>query len=480
MDSPFAQPPRSGGADAHDRAPGAMAGGRALIFGVGLMLAGCLPLQGPGDGLANRNATAPMGQSMPAMKSFATTRAAPPAGSNAQIALDFLDLSFQMESGRRLDRLSRFEGPVSITIAPGAPETMGLDLDRLIARLRQEAGIDIRRVGYGAGRAQITIETLPRAQLQRAVPHAACFVVPRVSSWAEFRRARASRDMDWTTLERREQVAIFIPNDVAPQEIRDCLHEEVAQALGPLNDLYHLHDSVFNDDNFHAVLTGFDMLILRAYYDPALRSGMTRAEVAARLPEILGRLNPAGAGGRAIAHRPSPRAWVEAIETALGPGTRDRQRRVAAAQAVALARQADLSDARLAFSYFALGRLSLDSDPEPALNAFLTARSLYEQIAPGDIHTAYVDLQIAGLALSAGRHEDAMFLARRAAPIATRAENAALLSMLLMVEAQALAATGQIAQAHQLRVDSLAWGRYGFGTTSHRGGQLAELAALTP
>lgn len=480
MDGAFAKLPPSGGPEDQDRRRGAMAGARALICGAGLMLAGCLPLPGPGDGLANRHATAPVGQALPVMKSFAATRPAPLAHSNAQIALEFLDLSFQMESGRRIDRLSRFEGPVRITIAPGAPETLGFDLDRLITRLRQEAGIDIRRVGFGAGVAHITIETLPRAQLQRAVPHAACFVVPRVSSWADFRRARNSRAMDWTTLERREQVAIFIPNDVAPQEIRDCLHEEVAQALGPLNDLYHLHDSVFNDDNFHAVLTGFDMLILRAYYDPALRSGMTRAEVAARLPEVLDRLNPGGAGGGAIAHRPSPRAWVDAIETALGPGTRDRQRRVAAAQAVALARQADLSDARLAFSYFALGRLSLDSDPETALNAFLTARGLYDRIAPGEIHAAHVDLQIAGLAMHAGRHDDAILLARRAAPIATRAENAALLSMLLMVEAQALAATGQIALAREARVDSLAWGRYGFGTTAQMGGPLAEMAALSP
>jgi hypothetical protein len=82
-------------------------------------------------------------------------------------------------------------------------------------------------------------------------------------------------------------MAVFMPADVAPQEVRDCLHEEVAQAIGPLNDLYRLPDSVFNDDNFHTVLTGFDMLILRATYAPELRSGMTRAEVAAALPGIL-------------------------------------------------------------------------------------------------------------------------------------------------------------------------------------------------
>ena len=61
----------------------------------------------------------------------------------------------------------------------------------------------------------------------------------------------------------------------------------LSSATGPLNDLYHLPDSVFNDDNFHTVLTSFDMLILRAYYAPELQSGMNEAEAARRLPAAL-------------------------------------------------------------------------------------------------------------------------------------------------------------------------------------------------
>ena len=108
---------------------------------------------------------------------------------------------------------------------------------------------------------------------------------------------------------------IFLPNDASPQEARDCLHEELAQAIGPLNDLYRLPDSVFNDDNVHTVLTGFDMLILRAYYAPELRSGMTRAQVAAKLPAILSRYNPAGDNLSPVHASETPRAWINAIQT---------------------------------------------------------------------------------------------------------------------------------------------------------------------
>ena len=71
--------------------------------------------------------------------------------------------------------------------------------------------------------------------------------------------------------------------------MRDCLAEEITQALGPANDLYRLPDSIWNDDNFHGMATAFDMLILRALYQPELESGMT----------------PPGGGGGA-ARRPRP------------------------------------------------------------------------------------------------------------------------------------------------------------------------------
>jgi len=450
----------------------------AAILGQAMALAACDPMGGLGHATAGRDATA-ISAAMPAMNHFATPQPVAPQQSNAQIAADFLALSFQMESGRAIERMSRFEGPVTITVRPGAPASLGHDLDRLILRLRQEARIDIRRIAPDAAPANITIETLPRARLQRMVPHAACFVVPRVSSWEAFRRARTTNDLDWTTLAERDQVAIFIPNDVAPQEIRDCLHEEVAQALGPLNDLYRLPDSVFNDDNFHTVLTGFDMLMLRVYYDPALQSGMTRAEAAAVLPAVLARLNPAGAGGVASPTQESPRAWVDAIETALGAGTRDALRPAAAARAVRLAEAAGLSDGRLAFSHYALGRLTLARDPDVAMGAFLTARAIYDGIAPGGIHVAHIDMQIAAIALGSGRFDDALELTRRATPIAMRSENAALLSTLLLIQAEALDQLNRSAEARLLRLDSLGWGRYGFGTNSQMGARLSEIAALT-
>lgn len=424
-------------------------------------------------------AATPEAAGLPPMKAFSVAQPAPPARSNRDIHRDFLDLSFQLESGRRLDRFSRFEGPISVSVTGNPPPSLLPDLNRLVARLRSEAGIDIGRVS-GAGHASITIEAVSRDDIRQFLPNAACFVVPNVSSLTEYRRARHSRSTNWTDLVERDRIAIFVPGDSSPQEVRDCLHEELAQALGPLNDLYRLPDSVFNDDNVHAVLTGFDMLILRAYYAPELRSGMTREQVSARLPAILSRLNPRGNGLPSRPLGPTPRPWVRAIQTALGPGATTDQRRRAALDALSIARAQGWKDHRIAFTHFALGRLTQMADPDFALAQFLAAEAIYKANPGTEMHRAYAASQLAAYAVSQGRSAEAL---RRIAPhlaVAERHENAALLATLMMLQAEALDLAGRSAEARAARLDSIGWARYGFGADWAVRAKLSEISALPP
>ncbi len=427
-----------------------------------LTLAACTPgPTGPEDGPEAR-AALPNQDALPAMKTFSTPRPTPPQRANRDIMRDFLDLSFEMESGRTLPHFSRAEGPVTVRLAGAPPATLTADLDRLIGRLRTEAGLDIRRVSTGD--ATVTIEVVSGARIRRHVPTAACFVVPNISRLADYRAARRLGRTDWTQIKRRDQIAIFVPGDASPQEARDCLQEELAQALGPLNDLYRLADSVFNDDNMHSVLTGFDMLILRAYYAPELSPGMTRAEVAARLPAILSRLNPQGDRIASRDRPATPRAWTRAIQTALGPGTRAAGRRVAAERAVRIAQAAGLADHRRGFGHFVLGKLMQADDPDLARDQFIAADRAYRRSPGTDVHRAHVAVHLASAALDDGRARDALTQVDPYLDIAERHENASLLATLLMLRADALDMTGQTDAAHGTRLDSLGWARYGFGS----------------
>lgn len=437
-------------------------------------LVACAPLPG-GDAAGSAVA----GLDLPPMRSFAAMPRPLPLRPNAAIAADFLDLAFGLESGRTVPAFTRFEGPVSVRVNGDVPPSLVPDLRALLARLNDEAGIDIFLTA--APEAAITIEAVPQADLTRAVPRAACFVVPRASSWDDFRRLRHSPDLDWTTLDRRSRAAVFVPADAAPQDIRDCLHEEVAQALGPLNDLYHLPDSVFNDDNMHAVLTSFDMLVLRLHYHPALRNGMTRAEVAARLPDLLAALNPSGQRpATGPAQTTTPRAWITAIETAV-TGTRPMgRRRAAAATARDIAAEAGWDGPRRGFSAYVEGRLNVASDPGLALAAFREAARAYAASPATEIHLANVALQEAAFALSTGDPDRVLALVDPAIPVAGGAQNAALLATLLMFRAEALALLGRLPEAEAARLDSLGWARYGFGADVRVLERLRDVALLAP
>ncbi|WP_371224463.1 DUF2927 domain-containing protein [Roseovarius sp. 2305UL8-3] len=448
---------------------------RRVILPICLMLGACVP--GASNDTPTRAATYSE-SSLPVMKAFSAPRPVPPTRSNSDIKRDFMDLSFQLESGRMLSTFTRFEGPVSVRVTGSPPPTLSMDLNRLLHRLRTEAGINISR--SRAGQANITIEAVSRAQIRKHLPKAACFVVPNISSLSEYRSAKRQRQTNWSNLESRRKLAIFLPNDASPQEVRDCLHEELAQALGPLNDLYRLSDSVFNDDNIHTVLTGFDMLILRAYYSPELRNGMARGQVEARLPAILSRLNPAG-DQLAPRFTPStPRAWIRAVQTALGPGSSPRQRRTAGDEALKIADAMKWTDHRRAFSHFALGRLTQASNPRFAQSQFIAADRLYRQNPGTGLHRAYTAAQLAAYAISSGRGEEALAMTAPHLATAERHENAALLATLLMLRAEALDLTGRVAEAQAVRMDSLGWARYGFGADWAVRAKLREISALSP
>jgi hypothetical protein len=419
---------------------------------------------------------------LPQMKTFEAPLAQAPQRANSEIARDVLDLTFRMESGRALPVLSRFEEPVRVAVTGQVPPSLGPDLERLIARLRSEAGLDIAPAAPGEA-AQVVIEAVPQAEMRRAVPYAACFVVPNVASFDEFRRSRRSQVVDWTRVVQRTRAAIFVPADASPQELRDCLHEELAQAVGPLNDLYRLPDSVFNDDNIHSVLTGFDMLVLRVLNAPELASGMTREQVAARLPGLLARLNPAGERAGLAAVVPAeetPRSWIAAMERALSPAAAPPDRRAAAAEALSIAQANGWSDTRRGFAHYAFGRSVMETDTELALISFLEAERIFAARPETALHRAHVGVQLAAFALSVGQAEAALASTARHAETARRAENAALLATLLMMQAEAQAMLGDAEAARLARVDSLGWARYGFATEAEIGARLREIASLAP
>ncbi len=406
---------------------------RTALIPALLILASCgmIPLESDAPPQITRSLTDNRPVPTPVMYSAKTARV-----SNQDIVTDFLDLNFRLESGQTLPVLTRFEGPISVRVTGQEPSHFTAELDALLGRLRREAGINIARTN--SAQANITIGLVKRSEIRRALPNAACFVVPNVTRIAEFQAMRRSDRVRWSKLRERRKVGLFLPGDASPQELRDCLHEELAQALGPLNDLYRLPNSVFNDDNVHTVLTSFDMLLLRASYDPSLRSGMNRAQVAAALPEVLARINPAGEHVPNQRRGGTPVSYSRAIQTALGPGASRAQRKQAANQALQIAHTAGWQDHRLAFAHYAAGRIAqAGGASQQAHQHFTRADQIYARQAGTELHRAYVAAQLGAYALSRNRPTEALAAVEPFIPVAARHQNRSLQSTLTRLRARA-------------------------------------------
>ncbi len=452
---------------------------KKLIVLAALVLGACASTQTPmhTDQPATRMEFA--SSTLPPVKSFRATRPSGTNISNADITRDFLDLHFQLESGRALPIFTRFETPITVRLTGPTSPLISADLRSVITRLRNEAGIDIRQIPNRQN-ANVTIQVVTRDEIRRIMPSAACFVVPNVASLNEFRRKRRSPTISWSNLTERTRMGIFIPGDATPQEARDCLHEELAQAIGPVNDLYRLPNSVFNDDNVHTVLTGFDMLILKATYAPELRSGMTRDHVAQRLPAIIDRLNPRGRTLPARSVAETPRSWIDDVEVALGRGSSEVSRQRAANEALRTASNLRWHDHRVAFSHYMVGRSQQRKNPQAARSHFETAQSLLSRVPETELHRAYITTQTVSYDVARGDGYAALSKLGPSIDTARRYQNAALLATLMLLQAEAYDLVGQHDTARRVRLDSLGWARYGFGPDWAVRAKMQEIAALSP
>ena len=399
-------------------------------------------------------------EALPPAARFPEAPAIASARSNADVSRDFLDLNFRLETGHALRRLSRFEGPVSVLVEEGAPAGFSAEVDRVLRELRRGAGIDIARAKGGG--ADIAVLTVPGAAMRRDTPSLNCFVMPGVRSYREARMMR-STGKEWEFEGERGPVTVFIPDDHPPHRTRSCLNEEIAQALGPLNDLYRLPGSVFNDDDVHSALTGFDMLVLRIQYAPELRSGMTREEVAARLPAILRRVNPQGARAAPQLARETPESWIGAVKSALAPRTGSRRRVGHAREALRIAGEEGLSDHRLGYSQYVLGRTLERTDPEEARRHLERAYATYAALPEADLHRAMAAARLARLAAAAGETAEALRLADTHIAAARRHQDARLLGSLLLARSAALEAQGRRGDATAALREALGWIRSGAG-----------------
>ncbi|MEM1343349.1 MAG: DUF2927 domain-containing protein [Pseudomonadota bacterium] len=391
-----------------------------------------------------------------------------PAGetrwSNEALAKLFVRLVFDAEWGARRVALVRFEGPISVGLeGPGAEQYRDF-LERYFSYLRRHALLDIRTGAVGRN---LHIRFVEGADFRALLPGAACVVVPGDLAWEQYAE-RPDRLGGRAMVELRaiRAMTVFLPGSDEPHRVRACLLEEIAQALGPINDFYGLGPSVFNDDFAHLWPTRLDLLMLRVLYDGALRPGLSRAETEVRARAVLDRIHPAGQGAAPLPYplRSGMRDWRTRMQRIVSRETGARARR---ALALALAEEAAIRVPDTPWHCHALltlGRVLLRPDPDAALAALNKAGAVCARVHGGDdLRLARIRIERAAALLALMRPREALAETSGLERVLAAHGLDERLAAHYALKSRALRALGEQAAAERAEAQARTWAGYALG-----------------
>lgn len=213
-----------------------------------------------------------------------------------QLAENFIAIAFFDEFGSRNgelvatgteNRLHRWDGPIRVRIdfgptVPSAQRTK--DRAAIAGYLHRLSALTGLPISIGAQGANFAVMILNAGERQASGPAILAFA-PEAEPAALRSVTQMGKETYCTVLgfaPRQSAVysrAVAVIRGELPDEMRMlCVHEELSQGLGLVNDSPRARPSIFNDNEEFALLTLQDELMLRILYDRRLRPGMTAAE----------------------------------------------------------------------------------------------------------------------------------------------------------------------------------------------------------
>ncbi len=214
---------------------------------------------------------------------------------------EFTDQGGKLVEGGAQQALHRWQGPVrvSITFSPGIQAErqarITAETSVYLARLTRLTGLPI---SLASAAPNFSVMILSPADRRAAAPGIRAFAPgtsePAVRSVLFMKPDIYCTAFSYSTGKSPvyDRSLAVIRSELPDLMTKACLHEEIAQGLGLVNDSPKARPSIFNDNEEFALLTPQDEMMLRILYDRRLHPGMSMAEARPIVETIAAELLP--------------------------------------------------------------------------------------------------------------------------------------------------------------------------------------------
>lgn len=229
------------------------------------------------------------------------------AFSNADLAENFqriaLNREYRREDGALIEeetpsRISRWKEPIRYRLlGRGVTPLDKSDYAELASRLTDLTGVEVLE-GDEDAEPNLTILILTaeerRAFIDELKSDGTADRMPLIVEWAEKITYPCVGQVGYQDVDTGQITGamIVIKAELEGLFRKSCIHEELVQSMGLMNDDKDVRPSIFNDDQEFALLTEHDEYLLRILYDDRLQSGMQAKEALPLVGAIIADLRP--------------------------------------------------------------------------------------------------------------------------------------------------------------------------------------------
>jgi len=207
--------------------------------------------------------------------------------SAAELSRGFLALAFgsDLRIGAKPKGLRRFDRPIRAVVLPGG----SVDRAAAMARVLFEYGEKVPNLHLSIGGnpegADIAIRLIDEKDFATALEQAFGRDVAR--AFVAKTDAQCMTNVQSEADGRIIHAESFVIVDKGDDVFFDCAYHELLHAFGLSNHDQRNPWTTLNQDRMVGYLSVYDRALLTMLYDPAVRPGMTRAEVTAELPRLI-------------------------------------------------------------------------------------------------------------------------------------------------------------------------------------------------